>query len=240
MQTMHCISCNASRRISATPTKGCRQICAKKNTESVSRCSFRCMHGLQLMHVCVPESTFLTLNCIDYHLSSLHGVTAPPHSASSRGQRWWRQWWCCESNTALSWRCPVDLRWCIFALRCFSFDCIASYWDALLCTSHRGAGEKTHTYLRWCITELNMSCEKAQNIGVDISQVASARTPPNSMQCVSSENDSSGAQNQERPPKHQKSVCSAIVGPHPFCIPLCSLAQYPRFFGDIAVAVMVV
>ena len=73
-----------------------------------------------------------------------------------------------------------------------------------------------------------MSCEKAQNIGVDISQVASARTPPNSMQCVSSENDSSGAQNQERPPKHQKSgttcVCSAIVDPQcgfhiPFAFP---------------------
>ena len=157
------------------------------------------MHDLQLMHVCNPESTFLTLNCIDYHLSSLHGLTTPPKSASSRGQRWWRQWRCCESDTAPSWRCPVDLRWCIFALLCFSFDCIASYWDALLRTSHRGAGEKSHTYLRWCITELNMSCEKAQNIGVDISQVASARTPPNSMQCVSSENDSSGAQNQERP-----------------------------------------
>ena len=32
-------------------------------------------------------------------------------------------------------------------------------------------------------------------------------------------------------------VCSAIVDPHPFCIPLCSPAQNPRFFGDIAVAV---
>ena len=32
-----------------------------------------------------------------------------------------------------------------------------------------------------------MSCEKGKNIGVDISQVASARTPPNSIQCVSSQ-----------------------------------------------------
>ena len=165
MQTMHCISCNASRRISATPTKGCRQICAKKNTESVSRCSFRCMHDLQLMQVCNPESTFL--NCIGtYHLSSLHGVTAPPQSASSRGQRWWRSWWCCESVTVLSWRRPVDLRWCIFALLCFSFDCIASYWDALLRTSHRGAGEKTHTYLRWCITELKCPAKKPKILGL--------------------------------------------------------------------------
>ena len=43
---------------------------------------------------CNPESRFLTLNCIAYHLSSSHEFTAQPQSSSSPW--WWhRLWWCC-------------------------------------------------------------------------------------------------------------------------------------------------
>ena len=91
MQTMHCICCNASGQILHICNMHA-DLCKEKYRDAAA--------PLDACVCCNPDSRFLTLNCIGYHLSSLHEFTATPWSSSSSswGRRWWwrqLQWWCC-------------------------------------------------------------------------------------------------------------------------------------------------
>ena len=89
-------------------------------------------------------------------------LSLPSNLSAVKGRHWCHWWGVFQGCSCLwAWVEYVPCIWDDISLHCFASHLIASHRIWMHCyvlTSRRG--EKTLKYLGWCITELNMSCEK--------------------------------------------------------------------------------